>query len=125
MGLVATTSSLGQPIRLVRGSVTDLTTGQALPGVDVRLAGATKGTSTRADGSYEILVNDTGQQRQLVFSSIGFVTTTQPLGPAETFLTVALEQSCTMLTGEVVVTGATRWYTPRGLWQRLTRPFRR
>lgn len=57
---------------VVRGKVTDLETGEALPGVNIMLQGTTIGTTTDASGSYELnLPQATGI---LVFSYVGYVT---------------------------------------------------
>jgi TonB-linked SusC/RagA family outer membrane protein len=56
----------------VKGTVTD-DHNQPLPGVNVKVAGTTNGTSTSVEGSYSISV-PTGSS--LVFSFIGFVTQT-------------------------------------------------
>ncbi|MCW9708819.1 SusC/RagA family TonB-linked outer membrane protein [Fodinibius salsisoli] len=55
----------------VKGTVTVQESGNTLPGVNVVVKGTTQGTSTGANGHYEIMVseNDT-----LVFSAVGFAT---------------------------------------------------
>ncbi|NVO32210.1 carboxypeptidase-like regulatory domain-containing protein [Hymenobacter sp. P5342] len=123
MGIVATTPSHPVlPVRIVRGRVTEASTGQGLPGVTVLVEGTHNGTLTRADGTYELEVAAGAHSARLIFSSIGFKTAVMPSDQAEA---VVLEASCDRLMGEVIVTYGSRWYTPRGLWQRLTRPFRR
>lgn len=56
----------------VRGTVTDLENGEALPGVNILAKGTTIGTVTDIDGNYNITVND--EVTELVFSSIGYTT---------------------------------------------------
>lgn len=120
MGMVATNTPPVLPDRVMRGRVT-ATSGQGLSGVTVLVEGTQHGTSTRADGSYELELPVGMSAARLVFSSIGFKTTTISSSQAEM---VSLEASYDMLMG-LVVTKSGHWYTPRGLWQRLTRPFRR
>ncbi|SDY27628.1 CarboxypepD_reg-like domain-containing protein [Hymenobacter psychrophilus] len=122
MGIVATRPQPVLPVRVVQGRVTDAGTGQGLPAVTVLMEGTQHGTSTRSDGTYELEVAAGTNNTRLVFSSIGFKTVVKPSDQAEA---VVLEASCDRLMGEVIVTYGSRWYTPRGLWQRLTRPFRR
>ncbi|RFP64903.1 carboxypeptidase-like regulatory domain-containing protein [Hymenobacter lapidiphilus] len=125
MGMVATTPSrLVLPVRVVRGRVLEASTGQGLPGVTVLVEGTRHGTSTRADGTYELEVAVSMNDSRLVFSSIGFETLTEPIAWAATLKPTAMKAACVVM-GEVVYTGYARWYTPRGLWQRLARPFRR
>ncbi|OWP64352.1 hypothetical protein CDA63_04780 [Hymenobacter amundsenii] len=124
MGIVATQPQAVLPVRVVQGRVTDASTGLGLPGVAVLVEGTHYGTSTRADGTYELDVPTSLHSPQLVFSSIGFEMTVEPIGLASTVKSVNMKMDDTLM-GEVVYTDTARWYTPRGLWQRLTRPFRR
>ena len=120
MGIVAARPQPELPFRVVQGRVADAD-GQGLPGATVLVEGTRHGTSTRADGTYELNMPADVSNSRLVFSSIGFETVVEPISQAGN---VVLSASCDRLTGEVVVTRSSRWYTPRGLWQRLTRPFR-
>lgn len=61
-----------QTIESVSGTVTDATSGEPLPGVNVIVRGTTIGSSTDADGQYNI--NVPTLQDTLVFSFIGFQT---------------------------------------------------
>lgn len=56
---------------IVTGTVTEQSSSQPLPGVNVLIKGTTQGTSTDFDGKYQITAN-TGDI--IVFSYIGFVT---------------------------------------------------
>lgn len=123
MGMVATTTPPVLPARVVRGQVTDAS-GQGLPGVTVLVEGTHNGTSTRADGTYELEVAAGMDNARLVFSSIGFETLTEPMSQDAIIKPVSMKSDHLMM-GEMVYTGYARWYTPRGLWQRLRRPFRR
>lgn len=86
--------------RLLRGRVTDASTGEGLPGVTVLLKATTVGTSTAADGSFSLRVPWSG--RELMFSSVGFVQIEQPI--ENDLVYVALRTDSKQLS-EVVVTG--------------------
>jgi TonB-linked SusC/RagA family outer membrane protein len=86
----------------VRGTVTDLGSGAALPGVSVVVVGTTTGTTTDASGGYSIqLPTNTGR---LTFSYLGYEPQTFDVTPAVTTLNVEMKESLTNLS-EVVVTG--------------------
>lgn len=92
--------------RTVTGTVTAREDGLSLPGVSVKVKGASAGTQTGANGRYSINVpNNTAV---LVFSYIGFATQEINVG-ARNAIDVALTADATQL-GEVVVTalGITR-----------------
>lgn len=85
----------------VTGRVTDVRTGDGLPGVNVLLKGTTNGTTTSATGDYSLTVPDgTGT---LVFSYIGYVTEEVPIND-RTSISVALVADLKAL-DEVVVVG--------------------
>lgn len=86
----------------VRGTVTEAGSGTTLPGVNVSVPGTVVGTTTNADGQYELVVPD--GQRQLRFSFIGYRTTLVQLAPGQTLADVALEADVLGL-DEVVVSG--------------------
>ncbi len=85
----------------VRGTVTDATTGEALPGVNVVAAGTTIGTITDALGKYSLEVPDNSVSLQ--FSFIGYLTKEVAVG-GQTTLNVALISDVAQL-NEVVVIG--------------------
>lgn len=64
-------------IESVSGTVTDSQTGETLPGVNVLVSGTTTGTSTDENGNFEL--NVPSLQDTLVFSFVGFETTTIPI----------------------------------------------
>ena len=64
-----TINAFSQPI-LVKGKITDLKTGETLPGVNVVLKGSMKGTISQPDGNYQIEVP--GANSVLVYSFIGY-----------------------------------------------------
>lgn len=138
MGMVAVPRrveplALDLPPTVVRGCVLDSASREPLPGVTVLIAGTRIGISTDSDGEFELeLPSELSQSAavEVQFSTIGYISQSQVLNPKEPKkLRVALAADAEMLSGEVVMVGGyniTRpWYTPRGLWQRATRVFRR
>jgi TonB-linked SusC/RagA family outer membrane protein len=99
--LVTLLHSVLAQTRAVSGRVTDQKTGEGLPGVTVLVKGTTNGTSTNADGSFQLAVPTAGAI--LIFSSVGMNPQERPVGSATT-LNVALTESSRELS-EVVVTG--------------------
>ncbi|RSK48123.1 carboxypeptidase-like regulatory domain-containing protein [Hymenobacter rigui] len=129
---VAVQPSAKPPLPTVRGIVLDSVSHEPLPGVTVLLQGTTIGVISNADGGFELVLPAEYAHRPnavLTVSSVGYVPQTHAINPqASQVLHVVLAPDGRMLAGEVIVTGgycASAWYTPRGLWQRLTRPFRR
>lgn len=82
----------------VKGIVTDVKEGNALPGVTVSVKGTAKGTSTDATGTYQL---SAAPGAILVFSYIGYKT--QELKAGGTTLNVQLEADNTSLNEVVVV----------------------
>jgi TonB-dependent starch-binding outer membrane protein SusC len=87
----------------VRGTVTDASTGEALPGVNIVIPGTTTGTMTDVSGKYSMEVPNASVKLQ--FSFIGYVTQEVALGGQST-LNVALSSDVAQL-NEVVVVGYT------------------
>lgn len=85
----------------VRGTVTDATTGEAMPGVNIIVKGTTMGAITGADGKYSIAVTD--RNAVLVFSFIGYGAMEVPFA-GRSVLDVALVSEALSLE-EVVVVG--------------------
>ncbi|MGX5691162.1 SusC/RagA family TonB-linked outer membrane protein [Arcticibacter tournemirensis] len=85
--------------RRVTGKVTAAEDGTPLPGVSVKVKGSNAGTSTAADGSYSINVN---QGQVLVFSFVGATTLERAVGTSNV-MNVALRSDARAL-NEVVVT---------------------
>lgn len=84
----------------VTGTVIDAQSGEILPGVNIRVKGTTSGTSTDADGAFELTVESL--QDTLIFTYIGFQAKEIPLD-GRTTLNVELEPQ-TMGLDEMVVT---------------------
>lgn len=119
----------GLPPPTLRGVLLDSATREPLPGVTVLLAGTMVGVATGHDGRFELLLPEAGAREvTLQFSYVGYRRQKQRVMlPQSNALQVLLASDGQWLSGEVVVMGgisASRWYSPRGLWWRLTRPFR-
>ncbi len=85
----------------VTGKITDASTGQAMPGVNIQVQGTTLGVISDIDGRYSLSVPDANAT--LVFSFIGYVTQEIALG-GRTGIDVTLAEELTRLE-EVVVVG--------------------
>ena len=83
----------------VTGKVTD-SKGEAIPGASIMVKGTNTGVITDLDGNFRIKV---GANAELVFSSIGYKTTTVPVGNRGV-INVILEDD-TLLLDDVVVVG--------------------
>ncbi|PQJ34437.1 hypothetical protein BSZ35_07335 [Salinibacter sp. 10B] len=82
----------------VSGTVTDAESGESLPGVNIQVVGTQIGTTTGADGGYEITVPS--ENSTLQFSFVGFNTRTVDV-EGRTTIDVTLQPST--LTGEEIV----------------------
>jgi TonB-linked SusC/RagA family outer membrane protein len=85
----------------ITGTVTDASTGDPMPGVNVIIRGTVQGALTGPDGKYSLAVPD--PNAVLVFSFIGYNTIEQPVS-GRTTINVALASATTELE-EVIVTG--------------------
>jgi TonB-linked SusC/RagA family outer membrane protein len=75
------------------GKVTDVTTGQGLPGVNVLIKGKSAGTATSPDGTFSVR---TTEQDTLVFSFVGFKSKEVLVG-RQTNLDIKLQEDLTKL----------------------------
>lgn len=91
----------GYAQQTIKGTVTEKSTGEPLPGVSIIIKGQLKGTETNFDGNYEI--KDVKSTDILVFSFIGLKTKEVTVGSLTT-INVELEDSAQVL-DEVVVVG--------------------
>lgn len=87
--------------RNVTGTVTDASSGQPLPGVNVVIEGSTIGTTTDLDGEYQITVPS--PQAALLFSFVGYEQQRIVVGDQQV-IDVTLEEDIAVL-GEVVAIG--------------------
>lgn len=85
----------------VSGIVTDIASGEALPGVNISVKGTTIGTSTDREGRYELKVPSL--EETLVFSFVGFETIEINIS-GRTEINVELQQG-TLLGDDIVVVG--------------------
>lgn len=85
----------------VSGTVTDASTSETLPGVNIRVAGTAIGTASAADGSFEVTAPSASDT--LLFSYVGYETLEVPINGRAT-LDVALQQQ-TFIADEMVVVG--------------------
>ena len=85
--------------KTISGTIKD-TQGRGMPGVNVIVKGTSTGTTSDADGKYNLSVNDAANT--LVFSFIGFATQEVEIG-GRTVVDVSLSEDVTELS-EVVVT---------------------
>ena len=96
--LVAFASAQTRP---VSGKVTDAKDSSPLSGITIKVKSTTAGTSTAADGSFTIDVND--KSDVLIVSGVGFQSTSIKINNDEKNVSVKLMQSTTNL-NEVIVT---------------------
>ena len=99
IGLLISQAILAQN-RQVTGKVTDESDKSPIPGASVKLKGTNKGTTTDANGTYKISVDDNSE---LIFSNVGFQTKTVKVA-GRTTVDVALPIG--QILEEVVVKGA-------------------
>lgn len=71
MGLTMLSAALYAQTQAITGQVTDLTNGEALPGVNILVKGSTVGTVTDVEGNYRLSVPE--EAETLVFSSVGYL----------------------------------------------------
>ncbi len=97
-GLLMSQIISAQP-KIVTGTVTDASTNETLPGVNVIIKNTTTGTSTDVFGNYSITV---AQGQVLVFSSLGYATREVTVGAGNT-ISVGLTPDIQMIE-DVVIT---------------------
>ncbi len=98
LGLMLSQSIYAQP-KIVTGTVTDATTNETLPGVNVIIKTTTTGTSTDPNGNYSISVSS-GQV--LIFSSLGYASRELTVGAGNRY-SIALTPDVQMIE-DVVIT---------------------
>jgi TonB-linked SusC/RagA family outer membrane protein len=84
--------------KTVSGTVTDASTGQTLPGVNILVKGTTQGTATDAEGKYSL--NVPSLQDTLVFSYIGYEKQTIPINGRET---INIKMTSSVVSGQQLV----------------------
>lgn len=98
---VAMSTLLYAQERTVTGKVTDLDTGEDLPGVNILVKGTTQGTVTDVEGNYRLSVPSNAEA--LIFSSIGYASEEVAIGNQST-INLAMGADIQALS-EIVVTG--------------------
>ena len=93
-------NAVGQQL-VVKGTVSDKQTGEAMPGVNIQVKGTTIGAMTDIEGKYSLTVQD--QNAVLVFSFIGYISWEVPVA-GKTLIDVGLASDVLAL-DEVIVTG--------------------
>jgi TonB-linked SusC/RagA family outer membrane protein len=114
--LLVASTALAQD-RTVTGTVTAKEDGLPLPGVSVKVKGATTGTQTGTDGKFSLKVNATAKSLQ--FSFIGYIAQEITI-PASNSVKVVLSSDSKMLS-EVVVTGVAEGVSRKKLTFALTK----
>ncbi|MEM1057485.1 MAG: TonB-dependent receptor [Bacteroidota bacterium] len=103
LGLVALLLAFGTSpavAQTVTGTVTDESTGEPLPFVNILLQNTQRGTTTNLDGEYSIDVD--GPESVLVFRFIGYIEQEQMVGD-RTMIDVSLAQDSNLLDEAIVV----------------------
>lgn len=121
----------------LRGLVVD-SAGLGIPGATVLLVGTATGISTRADGTFELLLPARlwrGEQSVVSFSSVGYQSVRMPLpgkpSPGAEPVRIVLQLDTTVLSQPIVMVAGGAFYRkpwpwhPRAFWFWLSRPFRR
>lgn len=88
--------------RLIRGTVVDGTSGEALPGASLQVEGTFSGTITNAEGVFELHVPK--EKARLIVRFIGYATEVVPVEPGEALLRVSLQRSAVLLP-EITISG--------------------
>ncbi len=88
--------------KLIKGKLTDDETKESLPGVNILVKGTNLGTTTDANGDFQLSVSGDGVV--LVCSFIGYTTLEVPVGANQTSFNISLSQDIRALE-EVVVVG--------------------
>lgn len=86
----------------ISGTVTDASTNEPLPGVNIQIQGTLQGTITDVNGKYSLEISD--PSAILIFSYIGYITENIPTEGKAVIIDVQLSPDITAIE-EVVVTG--------------------
>jgi hypothetical protein len=92
IGLLLSFSSFSQ--KLIKGIVVDSASFTNLPGVNVKVKGTNRGTSTNASGIFTIVASE---KDTLIFSSIGFAKTALPVFLEDETMLVRMREESILL----------------------------
>ncbi len=92
--------TVGQQSLIIKGKVTDASTGESLPGVNIAVAGTAIGTTTNIEGEYTL--NVPNESSTIEFSFVGFKMESISVGDKR-IINVALQQNITELDETVVI----------------------
>lgn len=111
--LTGTYTSLYAQGTIVKGTVTDAKTKEALPFVTVGFAGSSQGAATDNNGRYTIKTTDNFQQIKITY--VGYKTVTRNIEPGkEQTINVALTEDSRQLSDVVVKSAKKKKYTNKG-----------
>jgi len=102
---------------------------QSIPGATISVKGATTGTVSKADGSFQLQIPDTPAEKvTLVISFISYKTVEKEISYAqstEVDLGIIYLPVDALMLGEVVTVGQVvpKWYQPRSFWWRFKQLF--
>lgn len=106
--VIATFATIGCAVaqdRIITGKVTDMESGESLPGVTVMVQGTSTGAATDIDGNFSLSVKEDAEA--LVFSFIGYETEEVPIGN-RSVINVELPPNIQALSEVVVIGFGTR-----------------
>lgn len=101
---------LSDSLRVIKGKITEKDK-TALPGVSVRISGEKYGVTTNTAGEFSLsyTVQNENRVKELDISFLGYENKAVKFKPDDTYLQIVLNEGCTTLTGDVVVTRASPW----------------
>lgn len=99
--IVISPAELMKQQQKIKGRVIDISSGEALPGVNIQIEGTTQGAISDAEGNYELEISN--PETFLIFSYVGYITERMQVGQ-NTVLNISLSPDITSLE-EVVVIG--------------------
>lgn len=99
---------LSDSLRVIKGKITEKDK-SALSGVSVCILGEKYGVTTNTTGEFSLTYTAQKEFKGLIISFLGYENKVIKLKPDDTYLQIVLNESCTTLTGDVVVTRASPW----------------
>ncbi|MGN7987038.1 carboxypeptidase-like regulatory domain-containing protein [Pedobacter sp. 22226] len=101
---------LSDSLRVIKGKITEKDK-TAMPGVSVRILGENYGVITNTAGEFSLsyTIQNEDKFKELNISFLGYENKAVKFKPDDAYLQIVLNESCTTLTGDVVVTRASSW----------------